>query len=142
MAGENSNGLTSAGRVLLGLYFLLPGLAKFGAPDQQIELMVHHGLPYAVPLLMVAGVANVGGGLLLLANRYVRLTSLGFVLYIVVINFFLHDFWNFEGLEAAHETQNFFKNLGILAGLLVLAGASPWRRLSLSGLARSDARAS
>lgn len=137
-----STGLISGGRILLGLYFLGPGLAKFGAADQQIELMVHHGLPYAAPLLMVAGVANVGGGLLLLANRYVQLTSLGFVLYIVVINFFLHDFWNFEGIEAAHETQNFFKNLGILAGLLVLAGASPSRSLSLKGLARSDARVS
>jgi putative oxidoreductase len=142
MNGGNSTRLISGGRVLLGLYFLLPGLAKFGAADQQIELMVHHGLPYTAPLLMIAGVANIGGGLALLANRYVRLTSLGFVLYIVVINFFLHDFWNFEGIEAAHETQNFFKNLGILAGLLVLAGASPSRRLSLKELARSDARTS
>jgi len=140
MNSGNSSGLVSAGRILIALYFLLPGLMKFGAPDQQLELMQHHGLPYAAFLLLIAGIANVGGAVLLLANRYVRLTALGFVLYILVINFFLHDFWNFEGLEAAHETQNFFKNLGILAGLLVLAGASPSRRLSLKGLARSDAQ--
>jgi putative oxidoreductase len=34
----------------------------------------------------------------------------------------LHDFWNFSGLEGEHEGQNFFKNLGILAGCLMLAG--------------------
>jgi putative oxidoreductase len=31
-------------------------------------------------------------------------------------------------MEGAHELQNFVKNLGILAGLLVLAGYSPNRR--------------
>jgi len=140
MNNGNSNGLIMGARILLALYFLLPGIAKFATPDQQLELMAHHGLPYAAVLLMIAGLANVGGALLLLFNRYVKLTSLGFVLYILVINFFLHDFWNFEGIEAAHETQNFFKNLGILAGLLALAGASPSRALSLKGLMQSDAK--
>ncbi|MEQ9143374.1 MAG: DoxX family protein [Parvibaculaceae bacterium] len=133
--------LIAPGRVLLALYFLLPGLMKFLAPGEQLALMAHHGVPYAAPLLIVAGIANVGGGLLLLTNRFVRFASLGFVLYILVINVTLHDFWNFEGVEAAHEMQNFFKNLGILAGLLVLAGASPWRFPTPRGLARSDASA-
>jgi putative oxidoreductase len=34
----------------------------------------------------------------------------------------LHDFWNvYEGVNAERETQNFFKNMGIFAGLLLLA---------------------
>ncbi len=41
---------------------------------------------------------------------------------VVVINITLHDFWNYSGVEGAHELQNFFKNLGILGGLLLLAG--------------------
>ena len=39
---------------------------------------------------------------------------------------------------AAREMQNFVKNLGIVAGLLVLAGYAPSRRLSLDGWWRSD----
>ena len=131
--------LITAGRWLLALYFFGPGIAKFIAQDQQLELMARHGIPNVEVLLIVAGIANVVGALLLFTNRYVRLTSLGFVLYILVINVMLHDFWNFSGIEGQHETQNFFKNLGILAGLLVLAGASPWRRISLQGLKQSDA---
>lgn len=142
MVDGKSRRLIVAARVLLALYFLLPGIAKFAVPDQQLELMARHGLPYAAVLLMIAGFANVGGALLLLANRYVRLASLGFVLYILVINVLLHDFWNFEGIEAAHETQNFFKNLGILAGLLALAGASPSRPIGLKGFWLSDAKVS
>ena len=132
--------LMGAGRWLLGLYFFGPGMAKFLVPGQQLELMARHGIPAPELMLIVAGLANVVGALLLFTNRYVRLTSLGFVLYILVINVMLHDFWNFSGIEGQHETQNFFKNLGILAGLLVLAGASPWRRISLLELKQSDAR--
>ena len=128
------------GRILLALYFLVPGLAKLAAPAQQLALMEHHGIPYAAPLLAIAGAVQVIGALLLLSNRFVRFTSFGFVLYILLINLLLHDFWNFTGIEALHETQSFIKNLGILAGLLVLAGISPKRSLHPRGLLTSDAR--
>ena len=76
-----------------------------------------------------------------MSNRHVRLTALGFALYILVINGTLHDFWNFEGVEGQHEMQNFIKNLGIMAGCLVLAGASKVRGLSFSNLLTSDKNA-
>jgi putative oxidoreductase len=50
----------------------------------------------------------------------------------LVINLGMHDFWNlYEGVSQAHETQNFVKNLAILAGLLVLSSAEdlPQHRL-------------
>ena len=115
------------GRVLLGLYFLVPGISKFTAWDRNIELMQHHNMSYVEPLLVIAGIANIVLAVLLLANRYVALAAYASVLYVIVINLNLHDFWNFTGLEAKHETQNFVKNLAILAGLLVLAGASKRR---------------
>ncbi len=139
MEHRNAALLITPGRVLLGLYFLVPGIFKFTSWDQHMALMDLHNVPLAPPLLVVAGVTNIIGGLMLIANRHVRLVSLGFAVYIVLVNYFLHDFWNFSALTAQHETQNFIKNLGILAGLLVLAGASPARPLRLEDLKRSDA---
>ena len=110
------------GRTLLGLYFVLPGFAKFANWQMHIELMLHHNVPFTVPLLLLAGIANLLLGCMLLSNRHVRLASYGCAVYIIVININLHDFWNFSGIEGAHETQNFVKNLGILAGCLILAG--------------------
>jgi putative oxidoreductase len=136
--GKSSKIMIAAGRVLLALYFLLPGLAKLAASASQLSLMEHHGIAYAALLLPIAGIAQVLGALALLANRHVRLVSLGFVLYILIINGLMHDFWHFSGTEAAHEAQNFIKNLGILAGLLVLAGISPKRGLALKGILKSD----
>jgi putative oxidoreductase len=129
----------TVGRSLLALYFLLPGLAKFAAFDMNLALMQHHNVPMAAPLLVVAGIANPVGAALLLSNRYVRFTSFGFVVYILLVNLLLHDFWNFSGIEAQHEMQNFIKNLGILAGTLILAAASPKRALWPLALRRSDA---
>ena len=111
-----------AGRILLGLYFVLPGIAKFVDWQSHIDLMQHHNVPFAAPLLLLASIANLLLGFMLLTNRFVREAAYGSVLYILVINFNLHDFWNFSGMEGAHETQNFVKNLGIMAGCLMLAG--------------------
>ena len=111
-----------AGRILLGLYFVLPGIAKFVDWQTHIDLMQQHNVPFTAPLLFLAGIANLLLGFMLLTNRFVRVAAYGCVLYILLINFNLHDFWNFAGMEGAHETQNFVKNLGILAGCLVLAG--------------------
>ena len=110
------------GRILLGLYFVLPGIAKFVDWQSHIDLMQHHNVPFTALLLSLAGFANLLLGLMLLTNRFVREAAYGCVLYILVINFNLHDFWNFSGMKGAHETQNFVKNLGIMAGCLVLAG--------------------
>ena len=133
--------MITTGRVLVALYFLLPGLMKFVAFPMHVSLMSAHAIPNAAPLLIVAGVAQVMGALLLMTGRFVRFNALGFVAYILVINVLLHDFWNFSGELGGHELQNFIKNLGILAGLLVLAGVSRWRMPSARGLLMSDARA-
>ena len=110
------------GRILLGLYFVLPGFAKFADWQMHIELMLNHNVPFTGPLLLLAGIASLLLGSMLLSNRHVRLAAYGCAVYIIVININLHDFWNFSGIEGAHETQNFVKNLGILAGCLMLAG--------------------
>jgi len=126
------------GRLLLALYFLLPGIMKFAQFEMHVALMQHHNIQMAAPLLVIAGLASIIGAVLLITNRHVRLTAFGFVLYILLVNIFLHDFWNFEGIEAQHELQNFIKNLGIMAGTLILAGTSVNRKLSLSDLFKSD----
>lgn len=126
------------GRVLLGLYFLLPGLMKAAAPAETIAYMEVNGVGFAGPLMWFATIVNITGGLALIAGRHVRLVAYGFVVYILLVNFMLHDFWTMEEARIERETQNFVKNLGILAGLLVLAGTSTVRSLSPNDWWRSD----
>ena len=114
--------LAHIGRLFLGLYFLIPGIGKFLSWDSSVALMEAHNMKMIPVLLALSGMAQVVGGMSLLLNKHVVICSLGFALMVILININLHDFWNvYEGVSADREAQNFFKNLGIFAGLLLLA---------------------
>jgi putative oxidoreductase len=114
--------LLTVGRVLLALYFLVPGIMKFVSWDMHIQLMEKHNMPFIPVLLALAGIFQIVAALMLIANRFTGIVALLLAGLVLVINISLHDFWNFSGLEGAHEMQNFIRNLAIFAGLLVLAG--------------------
>ena len=116
--------LLTLGRVLLALYFLVPGIMKFVSWDMHIQLMEKHNMPFVPVLLALAGIFQIVAALMLIANRLTGIVALLLAGLVLVINISLHDFWNFSGLDAAHEMQNFIKNLGIFAGILVLSGHS------------------
>tara|TARA_B110000459_G_scaffold164310_1_gene181494 strand:+ start:438 stop:821 length:384 start_codon:yes stop_codon:yes gene_type:complete len=113
------------GRVLLALYFLAPGIGKFTSWDSHVALMEVHNMIMVPVLLAIAGIVQVVGSISLLLNKQVVICALGFAAMTILINLNLHDFWNvYEGVDVKHETQNFYKNLGIFAGLLLLAAVN------------------
>ena len=117
--------LISISRVMLALYFFLPGVSKFIFWDMHITLMETHNMTMASLLLAIIGATQVIGSIFLLLNKWVVAWTLTFAAMVLLINLNLHDFWNiYEGVDARHETQNFVKNLGIFAGLLALAAVS------------------
>ncbi len=123
-----------AGRFLLGLYFVLPGISKITGFDGTTQNMIEHGVPLAAVLLPITIVLQIGGGAALIVGWQTRAMALMLAGMTVAINLFMHDFWNvYEGLSQAHETQNFVKNLAIMAGLLALAAGPGTQVLSLDG---------
>lgn len=114
--------LLTIGRIMLALYFLIPGIMKFVAWDMHIGLMEKHNMPLVSVLLAAAGIFQIIAAILLITNRYTAIVALLLAGLVLVINVNLHDFWNLTGIEGGHEMQNFIKNLGIFAGLLVLSG--------------------
>ena len=117
--------LMHAGRIFLALYFLIPGISKFTSWDSSVALMEAHNMRMIPVLLVIAGIAQVVGSISLLFNKHVVICALGFAVMTLLINFNLHDFWNtYEGVSADRELQNFYKNLGIFAGLLLLAAVN------------------
>lgn len=113
------------GRIFLALYFLIPGISKFTSWNTSVALMEAHNMKMIPALLTIAGIAQVVGSISLLLNRHVVISALGFAVMTLLINFNLHDFWNtYEGVNPDRELQNFYKNLGIFAGLLLLAAVN------------------
>ena len=116
--------LVTSGRVLLGLYFILPGLSKVFAFDANAEYMAEHGMIFIPFFLVLTIIIQLGAGTAMVVGyqtRYMAFLLAGLTLVISVV---MHDFWTMTAgeLQTAHETQNFVKNMAIMAGLLVAAG--------------------
>ena len=117
-----SRPMAVVGRVLLGLYFVVPGIFKVTGFAGSLAYMELHGVPFAVPLLLLTIVLQVGGGVAIIFDRQTRTAAFLLAGLTLLINLFMHDFWNdYPGGNPQHELQNFIKNLGIFAGLLLLA---------------------
>ena len=114
--------LTHTGRTLLALYFFYPGVMKFMQWDRAVAVMETHDMVMVPILLALAGIIQIAASICLLINKQVVICALVLAGMVLVININLHDFWNvYEGVNTGHELQNFVKNLGIFAGLLLLA---------------------
>ena len=113
------------GRFLLGLYFFLPGLAKVLLFQENLAVVIEREVPFPIISLSLIAVAQIFFGMMLMFGKFVHIGSLVLVVATMLINFYIHDFWNMAGtIDQGRETQNFVKNLGIMAGLLVLSKKS------------------
>ena len=122
MDNQKLNNLFYAiGRALLGIYFLLPGLGKIFTYSDNLILLASKGVPFSVFSLPLTILIEISLGLFLIFGRYVRVSSIILFSLTILINIFIHDFWNLSGDIQAHEAQNFYKNIGVAAGLLILA---------------------
>ena len=119
------------GRVLLGLYFFLPGISKIPTYEFTAEYMALHSIPLVSILLPFTIVLQLVLGITLIIGFRIRESALILAALTIFINIGVHDFWNeYPNTDTGHETQNFVKNLGIFAGLIVLSAAhsvSQWR---------------
>ena len=111
-----------AGRSLLGLYFIVPGLGKVFDFASTLALMRMKGVPFSLFLLPLTIAIQLLCGIFLILGKNLRLTAFLLFGLTVCINIFIHNFWALNGDPSqAHEMQNFVKNLAIASGLLVLA---------------------
>jgi len=61
-------------------------------------------------------------GLLIIFGKYLRLSGLVLFILTLLINYYIHNFWDLAGDPSqAHEMQNFIKNTAIAGGLLILS---------------------
>ena len=114
------------GRILMALYFIYPAMMKVMNFGGTAEYMAAHGMMFVSLFLILTIVIQIGGGLCLAFGYRVQIVAFVLAGLVLVISLVIHDFWTLEeGLQKGHETQNFVKNMAIMAGLMLLAGTSP-----------------
>lgn len=113
----------TVGRVLLSLIFLLSGINKFSDWSSSAAYMQSQGMGWVPFFLAMAGAIEVFGGLSLMTGTFTRLGAFLLFLYLIPVTFVFHDFWSLQGAERQMQMINFLKNLGLMGGLLVVAGS-------------------
>lgn len=117
------NILVTAGRVLLGIYFILPGINKVTDFQGNSQYMADHGMVFIPFFLVLTIIIQLGGGFAMVAGYQTKIVAFILAGLTLVISLIMHDFWTMEpGLQTSHETQNFVKNMAIMAGLMVAGG--------------------
>ena len=84
----------TAGRVILGLFFLLSGVGKLIGEPMAMQEMMRHGFPLVVPLYWATAVfETVVGGALVLGVATAWSSAL-LALFTLLTALTIHDFWN------------------------------------------------
>ena len=109
------------GRWLMASIFLMSGIAKLTDTPGTVAHMTGMGIPYADTLAIVAGWAEVLGGIALVLGLLTRVAACGLILFMIPATLIFHAFWNYHGAERLPQMVNFMKNLAIIGGLAALA---------------------
>ena len=97
--------------------------------------MTHVHAPMPAVAAIVAIVAPLGLGITLVGGIFVRTTAILLAIYIVASGIIGHAFWSMSGMDRYLNEINFFKNISIVGGLilLVVTGAG---RYSIDAMTR------
>ena len=110
------------GKIILGLYFFVFGFGKVFTYQDIESLMLLKEVPLVVLTLPLTIAIQTIFGLLIIYGKYLRLSGLVLFILTLLINYYIHNFWDLAGDPSqAHEIQNFIKNTAIAGGLLILS---------------------
>ncbi len=115
------------GRTLLGLYFIIPAIGKITDFEATNAYMVQHNVPLIPVLLVITIIIQLGASASLIVGFKGKWSAFLLAGLTLVISLFMHNFWDIEGPDKAHEMQNFFKNMGLMGGLLAVSALGTGR---------------
>lgn len=117
------SGCLLLGRLLMGSYFIIPAVSKINNFSGTSTYMEQHNIPMVSVLLVVTILIQLTAGAAIIVGFKGKAAAFLLAGLTLVISIFMHNFWGMEeGLARSHELQNFFKNMGIMAGLLMITG--------------------
>ena len=115
-------------RLLLTAEFAIAVNGKITDWQGQAGYMASHGMTMIAPLLGAALVIELVGSLALITGYQARAAAGVMFIYLGIVSVRLHDFWNIADPARAGGAQvQFFKNLGMMGGLLMIAVYGPGR---------------
>lgn len=119
--------LLLAARVLLMILFVLFGWQKLAGFSGTVAYMASTGSPSPELSAVIAVAVELVGGALIAIGFYTRPLALLFAAYTLATALIGHRYWQLQGMDQYVAMINFYKNISIIGGLLLLAVTGPGR---------------
>ncbi|MDD5325706.1 MAG: DoxX family protein [Polaromonas sp.] len=128
MLDSLKNPLSLIGRLFFVLLFLPAGWGKLTGFAGSVAYTASGGIPMPEVATAVALVIEIVGSLALIFGFGTRWAALALALFTFVASFFFHNYWAVPDAQVMVTQLLFFKNMGVVGGLLTLAawGAGAW----------------
>jgi putative oxidoreductase len=122
-----------AARLFLAALFLIFGWRKLRDFSGTVSQMVRDGLPMPVLAAAIATFMELPVAFAVAVGAFTRTSAVLMALYTLGTSLVEHRYWTVTGPDQIESMENFYKNLGIMGGFLLLyiTGAG---RLSLDAL--------
>ena len=107
-------------RILLIVLFVVFGWSKLTNYSETIGYMVQNGVPVPSIAVLVAIVVEFFVALAVAFGAWTRPLALLIALYTLGTALIAHHFWTMEGADRYGNAINFYKNISIIGGFLLL----------------------
>ena len=108
------------GQALLGTMFVKLGFDAARQPGPRVEKAAALGLSSPALAVRGNGAAMVAGGAALTLDKLPRLAALGLIASMIPTTLAGHSFWELDGADRKAQEIQFYKNLGLVGGLVLV----------------------
>jgi putative oxidoreductase len=126
-----SDALNLVARILLSAVFIVYGYLAFADINGWLNFnqaalkrffdLVASGLAPPTWFGYLIATIQVFGGLAILIGLKTRWIACAFVVYLILVVYFAHNFWDMQGAARGGNMAHFYKNLAIMGAFLLLA---------------------
>ena len=113
------------GRILLGLFFVMSGFEKITGFQGTVGYISSAGLPLASVVAVLTILVELGGGLMIIFGFYARWAAYALAGFSLAAAVLFHGYWAVPEAEKFGQYLNFWKNVTIAGGMLMLAAFGP-----------------
>lgn len=115
------------GRILFGGYFLLQAYYHFKNVDPYTSYAASKGVKYPKYAVLGTGALLAIGGLTILAGSFIPWGVLALAIFFIGVTPKMHNYWAItDPNQRMVERVNFYKNLALLGGSLLLLAVENW----------------
>ena len=108
------------GRLALGTIFVKSGLQKLLELSAFAASLAQRGVPQSSTWAVIGATVEFVGGILVVSGLRTREASALMILFVIVATGISHRYWEFADAARRLQESQFFKNLSIIGGFLLL----------------------